>query len=128
MSATYDETLATDKDKIRSLLGDTNVSPASNALFTDEHIAAVLTIQGTIKAAVAYLADELIAQSAQEPVKIIVTDGGVSISVDYSKRIPLWQELASKSRTDSGGSLTFVTATYGADTTDEYARPPEYWP
>ena len=46
MSATYDPTLGTAKDSVRFRLGDTNVTPASNALLSDEEIAALLSANG----------------------------------------------------------------------------------
>lgn len=95
MSATYDETLPTDLDRARSLLGDTEINPAEDALHTDEHILAVLDQESTFEAAVAWLADELAARIAQEPVKVRLRDG---TTVDYSARIPVWQALATRLR------------------------------
>lgn len=95
MSATYNELLLTDVDRARSLLGDTTVEPAEDALHSDEHIVAVLDQEGSLAGAVAYLADELVTRFAQEPVKI-TKDGR---SLDYSARIPAWQALATRMRT-----------------------------
>jgi hypothetical protein len=42
MAATYDPTLATDADYVRFLVPDTDVTPATDAQFSDEEIAAVI--------------------------------------------------------------------------------------
>lgn len=94
MSATYDELLPTDLDRARSMTGDTTVEPEEDALHSDEHIEAVLTAEGSLAAAVAYLADELVARFAQEPVRM--SDDGSTI--DFSARIPVWQALATRMR------------------------------
>lgn len=126
MAATYDETLASDTDRARAMLGDTDVT---DALFSDEHIAAVISAEGSLKAGVAFLADELVARFAQDPIKTTIGEAGGTISVDFSARIDAWRALASRSRADAAaGGLSFVTAAYGADSSDEYARPPSYWP
>ncbi|HEU5097903.1 MAG TPA: hypothetical protein VFU22_02590 [Roseiflexaceae bacterium] len=107
MSATYNELLLTDLDRARSLLGDTIVSPASKALHSDEHMAAVLEAEGSLAAGVAYLADELVTRFAQQPVRI-ADDGS---SIDFSARIPVWQALATRMR-----ALALATAQSGAST------------
>jgi hypothetical protein len=95
VSASYNELLETDLDRARSMLGDTVVEPASKALHSDEHITAVLTAEGSLTAAVAYLADELVTRFGQEPVRI--TDDGSTI--DFSERIKAWRDLATRMRT-----------------------------
>ena len=45
MSATYDASLPTDGDYIRFLVPDTDVTPATDASFSDEEIAAVIAEQ-----------------------------------------------------------------------------------
>lgn len=52
MTATYDT--ATDIGKIRLLIGDTDVTPATDAHFTDEELQVLLDLGGTI-----YLASAL---------------------------------------------------------------------
>lgn len=119
MAATYDETLPTDQDKARSQLGDTDID---YALHSDEHIAAVLTWQGSLAAGVVYLAKELIARYATEPVKV-EADG---VKVDYTARLGVWRAIVAEQQAEvsAGGSgIVFVSATFGAtDTTDEYGR------
>jgi hypothetical protein len=64
MAATYDPTLPTDRDWVRFLIGDTNVTPATDALFTDEEIDAVLTEQSNKYLAAARLLSNLSARWA----------------------------------------------------------------
>lgn len=93
MSATYDELLPTDRDRARALLGDTDVP--DNALLTDAHIDAVLTLLGTFEAGVAFLADSLVAQIAQEPDSVKLPSG---LAVSWKERIDAWTALAARMR------------------------------
>lgn len=54
MAATYSTSLATDKDTVRLLIGDTNTT---SAMFQDEEINAVLAIQTNVMLAAALMAD-----------------------------------------------------------------------
>lgn len=100
MPSSYDETLPTNKDKARSLLGDVAVTPGTTtipddaALHSDQHIATVLALLTPFESAVAWLADELVTRFAQEPVKVTLT----GLAVDYTPRIPAWQALAARMR------------------------------
>jgi hypothetical protein len=126
LAATYLDSLPTERDRVRSDLGGRiTILPASDPLLTDEHIDAVLTLEGSRASAVAYLARELVVRFAHEPVKVTAGD----MSVDYSPRIGLWEALAARNDTSDGsGALSFVPATYGsADTIDEYSRVPRWW-
>lgn len=58
----YDNTLNSDKDKARFILGDTDTN---NQLIYDEEINAALTIKGTLRLAVIYLAESLSARFAK---------------------------------------------------------------
>jgi hypothetical protein len=122
----YDDTLATDLDRARSLIGDTT----DPELHSDEHIDAVLTAQGSLGLAVSYLAWELVMRFANDPIKFTDVGG----SYDYSHRIALWQVLAAPYQaslvTDatpssvSASPFSSVSVTYtGATDTDEYSRP-----
>lgn len=108
---TFDELLPTEKDEARELLGDTAVTagtttiPEEDALRSDERITAAIAKKG-FELGVALLADGLVAQISQEPVKI--TLGG--LAVDYSARIPAWKDLASRMRT---AAATAAAATSG---------------
>lgn len=105
----YDETLATDRDVARSLLGDT-----ASVLLTDAHIDAVLTFKGSLNAAVAFLAGELVTRFAQQPTSISLPSG---LSVSYAGRLSSWQALAV-----SLGGLTSATGfSIGLTRTDGYA-------
>lgn len=129
MSASYDDELPTDLDKARSALGATDVTSDTTALVTDEHIEAVLSWQGTLDGAIRFLAAELAARYAQKPTDVSLPSG---LRVSWAKRIDTWLALAGKASPTGtatpGGTLTLVPLTYGADTTDEFARPPDYWP
>lgn len=125
MAATYNVARTTDTDLVRAALGDTDVSPATNALFQDEEIAAVLASTGSVNAAVMQLAFELVIRLSRKPVVIKAGD----VSVDYSERIPGYRELAAGGIASSAASsLSFVTANYTGDAaTDEYSRAPWWW-
>ena len=51
MTATYN--IATDIGKIRLMIGDTDVTPSTDAHFTDEELQAFLTLTGSINLAAA---------------------------------------------------------------------------
>lgn len=124
MSGTYQDSLPSDRDRARATLGDTS---ASDWLHTDDHINAVLTWKGSLDAAVAFLAGELIARFAQEPVR--KTAQGESL--DYSDRLKSWQAIVAKAEaaasvTSGVGGIQMVAATYGGanSTADEFSREP----
>lgn len=121
--ATYNDALLSDLDKARAMLGDTDTG---DPLLSNQHINAVIAIEGSLKAGVAALAEELIARFVRDPVK----KSANGISVDYSDRLEEWRRIASNARTSAaGGALSFVRANYtGEATADEFARPPDYWP
>lgn len=123
MSATYDETLPTPKDEARYLLGDTAVDPAEDALRSDELINAVLGRKG-FELGLAFIADGLVAEISQEPVKI--TLGG--LAVDYSARIPAWKDLASRMRAEAkaAAAATADTLTGGVIGLDFQEDPDAY--
>jgi hypothetical protein len=93
MSATYDETLATDLDRVRHYLGDTDVDPEENALRSDEHIAAVLEGEESLEAAIVVIADGLIAQFGQEPDNVRLPSG---LTVSFKNRIDAWKRLITR--------------------------------
>lgn len=85
----YDDTLPTDLDKARALLGDT----ATTELLTDDHIEAVLALY-SFNSSVAFLATELATRYAQKP-------GSVSAngkSVSWADRVRTWLALATQMR------------------------------
>jgi hypothetical protein len=93
MSASYDETLPSDLDEARYLLGDTVVDPPEDALRSNELINAALTKKG-FALGLAFIADGLVAEFSQEPVKITLS----GLAVDYSARVPAWKDLATRMR------------------------------
>lgn len=128
MSGSYDDALPEDRDKIRAILGDTN---SGDWLHTDSHIDAVLTWQASIDAAVAFLARELIARYARQPVVVTATGE----TVNYSDRLKSWQQIIDRADaalttdTTGAGAITMVTANYGAATaSDDLDRTPIWWP
>lgn len=128
MAATYDDTLPTDRDKARSLLGTTDVTSEATALVTDEHIDAVLTWKADLDRAVAFLASELATRFAQKPSDVSLPSG---LRTSWRDRISTWLTLAERAGGGAfgdGGGLSFVPANYGGTTAaDEFARP-ECWP
>jgi hypothetical protein len=93
MSASYDETLPTDRDRARYLLGDTAVDPEADALRTDEHYDAVLADEPTFEAAVILIANSLITEFAQEPDSIRLVNG---LSISFKERIDAWDRLVTQ--------------------------------
>lgn len=120
MPATFDETLPTDKDRARAILGDTTMT---DPLLTDAHISAVISLQGGLAAGVVFLAEELMARYARDPLRTTVE----GVTVDYSANVALWRRVADRQQSTlsaaAASGLSFVTADYGAPATDEYARP-----
>lgn len=92
MAATYSPSRVTAVDRVRAALGDTEVTPASAALFQDEEIAAVVAAAGSEYLAVGQLASELVVRFARKPVRIVAGN----VTVDYSERLGGWQALADR--------------------------------
>lgn len=88
MTFTFTGNLNTALDRIRDVIGDTN---AADALRTDERINAAIAQYGE-DGAIAWLANSLVAEFAQQPVRV-TSDGQ---SIDYSERVKAWQQLASR--------------------------------
>lgn len=127
MSATYSNNLPTAKDRMRQLLGDTNMA---NALRQDEEYLALLAGYTTETEATAVMAESLAAQFAQEP-GYISTDG---VTVQWSDRVKTWLELSARLRK----ALSELVGTSGkvgrvvkpqnyndSESAGEYVRP--YW-
>lgn len=120
MTATYDDTLPTAKDRIRAAVGDTDMTAA---LRTDEHIASVLALNvGDETAATADVAAGLAVEYAQRPDRI--SDDGTSIS--WGERVKTWLTLAETSRaaavatTAASATITYFMRYGVAGTEDEY--------
>lgn len=84
MAATYDPTLPTDRDHVRFLIGDTNVS---SAVLTDEEIAAVLGLETATGTALPFFA----AARCLEAIRIrYATAGGGKLAKTVSKLSIQW--------------------------------------
>ncbi len=94
----YNPALSLVRDRVRFRLGDTDVD---SPLLSDEEIAAVLTLKGSIEDdACLYLAKGLLARYGREPVR--VTQDGQTL--DFGARIDVWKELVAElSQASSGG-------------------------
>ena len=109
----FDEELTTERDQARALLGDTT-DDSDTELFTDEHIDAVLTWKGSLSAAVAFLASELVTRFAQQPTSVTLPSG---LSVSYAGRLSSWQALAAS----FGGAAPSYGFSVGLSRADGYA-------
>lgn len=110
MSATYDQTLPTARDRIRFSLGDTTVSPEASALIPDETYDALIIEHGETMATVV-AAESLAAKFSQNPSQVVLVGGKAFTWADRAKTL---LELASRLRsalgaTTSGGSVSTAT-------------------
>lgn len=64
MTFTFDEALTADRDKVRHHIGDTD---SARAWFTDEHIAGIITLEGTWQKAVVSCLRNMIVRLSSEP-------------------------------------------------------------
>jgi hypothetical protein len=104
MSFTFSGELDTALDRIRDILGDTD---KTSPLRTDARIEAAISYAGSENAAIGWIARSLVAEFAQQPVRVSLT----GLSVDYSARIPYWQTLADTYASSATiGGFAFVVA------------------
>jgi hypothetical protein len=97
----YDDTLPTDKDYVRFVLGDTETAE----LLTDAQILAVLATM-TRNSTIAFLAQGLAARYAQNPDRVTLPSG---LSVAWSERVKYWRDLAASGGTlGSGGAFSVM--------------------
>jgi hypothetical protein len=108
----YSDTLETDLDKARALLGDT----AAVELLTDDHIDAVLSLY-EFGGGVAFLADELAIRYAQQPDRVTLPSG---LSVAWSARVAAWRALAVQMR--GAGVAGFTAFSVAPIRTDGYSE------
>jgi hypothetical protein len=113
----YDATLATERDQVRMYLGDTS-NDAATELVTDAHISAVLTLVGSVAAAVVVLARELLARFAAEPERVTLPNG---LSVAYNRAGWLALVTAGVGGTLAGGGAAFSVQTTRTDGYADYA-------
>lgn len=88
MAWTYSTSLATDKDKVRFEIGDTDTT---DQLLSDEEIAAVLTAEGSVYAAASDCAEHLAAKFSRLADRTV---GNFSLSA--SQRAKAFWDLAAK--------------------------------
>lgn len=110
----YSDTLETNLDKVRALLGDTSNNPATE-LLTDDHIDAVLALY-SFNPAVAFMAEGLAARFAQK-VSSVGLPGGLSAS--WSERVKYWKGLAAQMR--AGGVTASGAFSVDSPRADGYA-------
>lgn len=91
MVAFYDSLLATAKDRMRHMLGDTDMAAP---LREDETYEAILTAYGETMGT-AVLAEALAVEYAQQPTSVSAS----GVSVAWPDRVKTWQELAKRLRT-----------------------------
>lgn len=119
MTATYDATLPTAKDRLRFALGDTTMT---DVLEQDETYVAALTLYSE-PLATAVMAEALAARFAREPDSI----SGAAGSISWRERVKTWLALAERMRgavaTTSGAMAGTMIATRGDETQSEYVRP-----
>lgn len=103
----FSDTLETQLDQARFLLGDTTNDP-STELLTDDHIDAVLALYA-FNPAVAFMAEGLAARFAQK-VSSVGLPGGLSAS--WAERVKNWKDIAAQMRAGgvtSGGAFAVTT-------------------
>lgn len=95
MPSSYSPTRGLDRDRAREMLGDTAVQPSTtlilddDALHGDPHYDAVLGRLG-FALGVSYLAHELWARFAQDPIKL----SSQGDALDFSAQLDVWKKLA----------------------------------
>lgn len=126
MTATFDQTLPTAKDRLRRALGD---AATTNALRQDEEYVAVLArLSGNETAALVEMAAGLAAEFAQRPDSISDEDGALS----WRERVKTWLALAETGRAQladaaaaaaSGGASSVAVRRDDDGPQWEYVRP-----
>jgi hypothetical protein len=119
MTATYSELLPTDKDRLRLLLGDTDmVAP----LYSDEAYEAELVAAGSLEGAGWTLARGLVSKFGLMPKSLNVPG---DISITWGDRVAIWNELlAGWAGAASGVGATGGFASVAASRENVYR--PEY--
>ncbi len=111
MAASYNLTRGLPLDRARELLGDAAVEPYTeyipdaDALHSDEHILAVLAREGEAMG-VSWLAAELVARYAQDPVRI----SSQGDSFDLSNLLKQWEKLAAPALARATAAATLAAA------------------
>lgn len=98
MSATYDDTLPTDRDWVRHELGDTDIAAPLRQDETYDALILALGKQGALRTVARALASEY----ARKPSSVSLPSG---LSVSWSSRVSNWQAIAD-GKTVIAGALT----------------------
>ena len=121
MTATFDNTLPTELDQMRFMVGDVDVAAA---LEQDETYASALALHG-FKLGTAAIAEALAARYAQRPDSISSEDGSLS----WRERVKTWLALATRLRAEEAagiaGGAIFRIGTRGEAIESEYVRSAE---
>lgn len=109
----YSAERGSDLDRARELLGGTKVADATDddpgeALRSDEDIQAVLNREGFARG-VAWMAAGLLAEWAQQPVRITVSGK----TIDYSNLLKAWETLSEPLRKQLAGDGQAARSTAG---------------
>jgi|SRR5581483_4183185 len=100
MTATYDPTLAADKDKVRFYIGDTDVA---NVIFSDEEIVAALAIYDTPLATAITMADAAASKYAR---KVSMSVDGLSVNYsDLARNFAAVAQRLRKQQVEAPGGL-----------------------
>ena len=101
MAATYDPTLATDRDRVRFNLADTDTT---NAIFQDEEITALLTAEGSVEGATAACLRALLTNAALRA-KYFAMQG---LTLDTKSQVQSLQAALAAYEVNSGPSVAVV--------------------
>jgi hypothetical protein len=131
VSQTYDPTLPTALDRVRFLLGATDVSSADAALISNEELLSLISKHGETEAT-AQAAEGLASRWAQEPDRVGL-DGD---TYSWSSRVSAWQALAKRLRGTAAAATDALLSVGRVVTTvrpgeeargGEYERPEDAW-
>lgn len=134
MTATFNPALVSTLDQARLAVGDTDVTPSTDALMQDETYSALITLYG-LSEAIARAAEGLASRYGQEP--DAVNSAGEMVS--WRDRVKAWLELAKRMRTvgmdETAASAVEIPAQVVSvqrpyeDAESEYRRPEDtLWP
>lgn len=119
MAATFNELLPTERDRLRLLLGDTNMDAP---LYTDEAYDAELIAAGSLEGAGLTLARGLVARYGQMPDSISISG---EFSISWKARIAVWSELIA-AWAGSSGSTGLSSGFLSVAASRETVYRPEY--
>lgn len=124
MTATFDPTLTTTRDRLRFQLGDTDISAP---LLEDVTYDAALALYPDWRSAGVDLATALASRFAQEPDSIAISG---EITLSWRARVQNWTRLAALWAAELGTSQSGIASTRALRdvvSTGEYVLPRERW-